>query len=168
MYKAEPPALDKSFASRRPEFIRENIVKKLAAVVVLALGCRTVPAGPMFGSPTPRGAVEQMLAAAKAQDLQAITAVFGDESGLVRDRESRETVEQRAVIIACILKADTQRISEPMAAGNGRVSMNVDLTQGTNSGSTRFEAARAKDGRWLVANMDLPALQNKGFCKRPG
>jgi hypothetical protein len=168
MYKAEPSALDEPFASRRPEITPERLVKKLAALIVVALGCRTVPAGPMFGATTPRGAVEQMLSAAKAQDLQAITAVFGDETGLVRDRESRETVEQRAFIIACILKADTQKIAEPMAAGNGRVSINVDLTQGTNSGSTRFETARAKDGRWLVANMDLPALQNKGFCKRPG
>lgn len=168
MYKAEPSALDEAFASPRPELTPERLVKKLAAVIVVALGCRTVPAGPMFGATTPRGAVEQMLSAAKAQDLQAITAVFGDEAGLVRDREAREIVEQRAFIIACILKADTQKISEPMAAGNGRVSINVDLTQGTNTGSTRFETARAKDGRWLVANMDLPALQNKGFCKRPG
>ncbi len=107
-----------------------------------------------------------ILAAANAQDLQAISAVFGDETGLARDRNSREATESRSFIMACVLKNDSRTLSDPQPLGNGRMIVTADLTQGKNSGSIRFEVAPTKDARWLVANFDLSVLQNKGFCGR--
>lgn len=138
----------------------------LAVSVAALAGCRSVPMGQASGASSPRGAVELMLASAKAQDLQGISSVWGDETGLVRDRLGREEVESRTFIMACVLKSDSQKFGDPIQAGAGRILIQVDLTQGTNSASTRFETARTKDGRWLVANVDLPSLQNKGFCAR--
>jgi hypothetical protein len=107
-----------------------------------------------------------MLAGAKAQDLQAVTAVWGDETGLNRDKWDRPQLESRAFIVTCVLKNDTAKVTDTQSAGNGRFLVAVDLTQGKNSGSTRFQAARTKEGRWLVADVDIVALQNKGFCSR--
>jgi hypothetical protein len=118
------------------------------------------------GSASPRGAVEQMLNAARNQDLQAISAVWGDENGLTRDRNDRAEIESRTFIIACVLKSDSHTVSAPSPAPNGRMMLTADLKQGNNSGSTRFTTARTKDGRWLVQDVDLPVLQNKGFCAR--
>jgi hypothetical protein len=109
-------------------------------------------------------AVERMLAGAKAQDLQAVSAVWGNEQGLNRDRMPRAELESRAFIISCVLKSDSAKLSEPTPAGSGRFMVQGDLTQGKNSGSTRFETVKSKDGQWVVSNVDLVALQNKGFC----
>jgi hypothetical protein len=141
-------------------------VRRLLAVALVLSACRTVPVGVVPGATSPRGAVEHMLAAARSQDLQGISAVWGDENGLTRDRTDRAEVESRTFIIACVLKSDSQKVGEPSSAGNGRFLVPADLTQGRNSGSTRFTTVRTKEGRWLVQDVDLPALQNKGFCTR--
>jgi hypothetical protein len=152
-------------------------MKKLAVALVLVSACRTVPVtnmggssqpGPGPGAVSPQAAVEQMLAAAKAQDLQAISAVWGDEHGLMRDRTPRNEVESRTFILACILRADTQKVGAAEPAGNGHMLVNADLTQGGKSGSTRFEVAATAQRRWLVTNVDVQSLQNAGFCGRKG
>lgn len=141
----------------------------IVPVVLVAVGCRTVQmTGGTSGAGSPKGAVEQMLAAANSQDLQAISAVWGDETGLVRDRTDRTEVESRTFIMACVLKSSSQKVGDPQPDGTGRMILTADLTQGANSATTRFLTAKAKDGRWLVSNVDLPALQNRGFCSRPG
>ncbi|MDA1081226.1 MAG: hypothetical protein O2973_06045 [Gemmatimonadetes bacterium] len=143
-------------------------MKRIIALVCVVIGCRTVPGAMATGSASPRAAAELMLAGAKIQDLQTILSVFGDETGLVRDRESRDVVESRAFILACVLKSDSQKLSDAQPLGTGRMIVMADLTQGSNSATTRFELAPTKDGRWLVTNVDIQALQNKGFCARPG
>jgi hypothetical protein len=139
---------------------------RLMLAVCLIVACRASSVGPGQGAATPAAAVEQLLAAARAQDLQAISAIWGDERGLVRDREARQEVESRTFIMACILRNDKATLGEIMPAAGGRMIVSADLTQGTRTGNTRFETARTAAGRWLVSNMDLPALQNRGFCAR--
>ena len=154
-------------------------MKSLAAVVlavVVSAGCRTVPtngssASPstsMVGAGTPRGAVEMMLTAAKMQDIQAMSAVWGDEKGMTRDRVDRTELETRSIGLICLLKHDSEKIGEPQQASGGRFLINADLVQGTNSATTTFTLARSAAGRWLVTTFDVVALQNKGFCKRTG
>ena len=142
-------------------------MKRIVALICVVIGCRSVPAGMATGAASPRAAVEVLLAGANAQDLQAISAVFGDETGLARDRNSRDVTESRSFIMACVLKSETRRLSDAQPVGNGRMFVSADLTQGTNSGTIRFEVAPTSAGRWLVANFDLSVLQNRGFCARP-
>ena len=143
-------------------------MKRIAALLCVVIGCRTVPMANAPGATTPRATVEALLAAANAQDLQAVSAVLGDEMGLLRDREGRAEMESRAFIIACVLKNDSNRIGDAQPLGNGRMILSADLTQGKNSGTIRFELAPTKNMRWLAANFDLSVLQNKGFCEQPG
>lgn len=150
-------------------------MRRIALLTCLLAACRTVPVATSApstsagaGAASPTAAVEQMLSAARAQDLQAITAVWGDENGLVRDRTPKDEVESRAFIIACVLRNDTRKVGDASPAGHGRVFVTADLTQGKSAGSLRFEVAPTTGGRWLVANFDVSVLQNKGFCSRPG
>jgi hypothetical protein len=152
------------------------VKRTLAILMIAAAGCRTVPMGTSTttgggggggaGAATPQDAVAGMLAGAKAGDLQAMTAYWGDEQGLNRNKWSRDEVESRAFILQCVLKSDTNKISTPLLGPNGHMYLSVDLTQGKSTATTRFETARTRDGRWLVANMDVVTLQNKGFCSR--
>ena len=112
-------------------------MKSLAAVVmavVASAACRTVPmngssASPstsMVGAGTPRGAVEMMLTAAKMQDIQAMSAVWGDEQGMTRDRVDRNELETRSIGLICLLKHDSEKIGEPQQASGGRFLINAD------------------------------------------
>lgn len=143
-------------------------MKRLVIVLCAAAACHSAPPGIRVGTSDPRSAVEQILAAARAQDLQAVTAVWGDERGLLRDRISREEVESRSFILACLLRSDTHTLGDPLPAPGGHVLITADLTQGKARGSTRFELAQTPERRWLVTNVDVQALQNAGFCARPG
>ena len=154
-------------------------MKSLAAVVmalVVSAGCRTVPMNAsstspstsMVGAATPKGAVEMMLTAAKMQDIQAMSAVWGDEKGMTRDRVDRNELETRSIGLICLLKHESEKIGEPQQASGGRFLINADLVQGSNSATTTFTLARSPAGRWLVTTFDVIALQNKGFCKRTG
>jgi hypothetical protein len=161
----------------RPGFtiVPETGVTKLAVMTllgVLALGCRTVSGngagGAGVGADSPKGAVEMMLAAAQIQDIQAVSAVWGDEKGMTRDRVDRAELEQRALVMICLLRHDSQKLGEPQQASGGRYHISVDLVQKTNSATTTFMVARSPAGRWLVTTFDPAALQNKGFCPRAG
>lgn len=141
-------------------------MKRIALLLICISACRSGSVNASAGAATPQAAVEQMLAAAKAQDLQAVAAIWGDETGLNRDKWDRPQLESRAFILTCVLKNDSAKVTDSQSAGNGRFLVAADLTQGRNSGSTRFQAARTNEGRWLVADVDIVALQNKGFCAR--
>jgi len=151
----------------------QSMVRSLVAGVLLVglgSGCRTVQVSnaQAVGAGTPTDAVEMMLAAAQRQDLQAMSAVWGDEQGMTRDRIDRAELESRTLIMACLLRHDSQQVGEPKLATGGRYLINVDLIQKANSATSTFTVAKSAAGRWLVTAIDLAALQNKGFCPRSG
>lgn len=170
----------------------QTIRVKSTAIILLAAaawGCKTVPLGSTasvgpatsttavnpssgsssaVGASTPKGAVEMMLTAAKMQDIQALSAVWGDEKGMTRDRVDRNELETRSIDLICLLKHDSEKVGEPMQASGSRFIIPTELVQGTNSASTNFTVARSSAGRWLVTTFDVVSLQNKGFCKRTG
>ena len=146
----------------------EPRVRRLAVILVLAAACHTAPAGSSLGgADSPRSAVEKYLAAARAQDLQALGAVWGDEKGPARDNLPRQELEKREFVMLCLLKHDQARIGDPVAAVGGRFTMQVDLTQGQLKANVTFTAAKGPSNRWYVENFDSTLLQNTGFCKKP-
>src|SRR4051812_18388111 len=112
-------------------------MKKLIASVVqglllvsVASACRTTtststvatPAGGnQTGAADAGAALRAFLAAAKAQDLQGIGAVWGDKDGTSRDRIPREEAERRELIMASCLKHDSyQVVADAPTTGGGR------------------------------------------------
>jgi hypothetical protein len=146
-------------------------VKKLAIVLLLvAAGCRrTVVVGNATtvrdpGAPTPREAVDRFMAAAKTQDLQAMSLVWGTNAGPTIETMAKEERDQREIIMMCSLKHDSYRImgEAPSTDGDRVIAMEVkfkDLTR-----STSFKATRAQSNRWFVLKFDNDALRD--ICAR--
>jgi hypothetical protein len=145
-------------------------VKRIALLLVLVAACRTVvvrePA--MTGGGTPRATVDRFLAAARAQDMQALGADFGDEKGPVRDHETREITEKRMIIMLQCLRHDKAVIAEPTRGEGGRQLFSIDFTKGSNRATVLFTTVRGPSDRWYVEKFEIVALQNKGFCDKVG
>ena len=113
----------------------------------------------------PRPALDAFLAAVRTQDLQAMSAAWGDKDGPVRDsnRLGREEVESRELIMMCYFKHDRYRVlGEQPAAGGERV-MSVELIKGTLSRTTNFFMTNAGD-RWYVRTADMEPVRD--LCKQ--
>jgi hypothetical protein len=137
-------------------------------ILVLAAACHAAPAGnSLGGAESPRAAVDRYLSAARAQDLQALGVVWGDEKGPTRDHIPRTQLDQLELIQLCLLKHDQARIGDPVASVGGRFTMQVDLTQGQLKANVKFTVAKGPSNRWYVQNFDSTLLQNMGFCKKP-
>ncbi len=135
----------------------------LLVALFLIGGCRPKFGGPATGASSSDGAVQQFLFAARAQDLQAMSAVWGDEQGATRDRADRTEMERRLIIVACHLRHDESRIGAALSGENGRTLHRVELTQGAKKATPLFTTVRnGKSGRWFVADLEMMALT--GWC----
>jgi hypothetical protein len=147
-------------------------VKRIALllVLVLAAACRTVAVRDpsLTGAATPRAAVDRFLAAAKAQDMQALGAGFGGEKGLARDHEDRVVTERRELIMLQCLRHDKAVIAEPTRGEGGRQLFLIDFTQGSQKATVLFTTVKGPSDRWYVEIFDITVLQNKGFCSKSG
>ena len=151
--------------------------KLIAAVVILAstAACRSAP-GPVYtpapapatnatGAPDAANAVRGFLAAAKAQDLQAMSMYFGNEEGPARDVLPRDELEKREIIMASCLKHDRYDIIGDAPGTNGARTMAVNLTKDNKSAAVNFEVVPASDRRWYVQSFDLSKLM-ADYCKK--
>jgi hypothetical protein len=145
-------------------------VKKLAIVLLLVgTACRhqvtvvptnVTPVSRPAGGVTPRDALQQFMAAAKAQDLQAMSLVWGTKDGPAAASMDRTSLEQREVILDCYLKHDTYRIiTETPAASDERV-MDTELTFKNLTRHTNFYLTPGPQGRWYVRSFDADALRD--------
>jgi hypothetical protein len=109
--------------------------------------------------------VQAFLAASKAGDLQAMSAVWGTADGTIRNQMPRQTVEERETyIIACTKHDRFQIISEGNGAPGQRV-LAVQLTRGTLTRSANFTTGPATDGRWYVFKLELEKLNDLCLAK---
>jgi hypothetical protein len=155
------------------------------ASISLAAGCATspsratsttasaplpavAPSGNTTGAADAKAAVLLFLDAAKTQDLQALSAVWGSNEGSVRDTGAipREEMEKRELIMMCYLNHETHQVlSDAPAANNERV-VAAQLRRGQLSRTTNFYAVAGPGGRWYVRAFDMEALTD--FCKTKG
>jgi hypothetical protein len=147
-------------------------VKKLAIVLLLvAAGChrkvevRSAPPSPTkadlnaTGAATPKAALEQFLAAAKAQDVQAFARIWGSVEGPIIATRAREEVEQRAVILFCYLQHDSHTITRELAASGGERIVTAELKYKTVTRSADFTTTRGKpNNQWYVSQFNPEGL----------
>jgi len=146
-------------------------VKRIALLLVLVTifsSCKTVVVHDttQTGGKTPREAVDRFLAGARAQDLQAIGAVFGNDQGPLRDHADRATIARQLLIQLQCTRHDKATISEPVRGEGGRQVFVVDMTQANNSASVKFTTVKGPSDRWYVLIFEIQVLQNKGFCNK--
>ncbi len=118
----------------------------------------------LTGAPTARAAVEDFLDAVKAQDIQAMSVIFGTRNGPSRDNIERTELEKRLIILQCYFSHDKYRvIDESLGEGGHRV-LSVELTRGNNTRTPRFYAITGPSNRFYVDNMEIAAVRD--FCRK--
>ncbi len=143
---------------------------RIFAGIVLLSACSSAtqqPAGtgPATGAAAPRLAVEQFLRAAKANDIQAMSAVFGTKAGSARETMDRTELEKRQVILACFFTHDTYRILGEAPGIGGHRDIRVELKKGNVTRQPTFYVIQGPAQRWYVDNMDIAAVRD--FCGNP-
>jgi hypothetical protein len=146
-------------------------VKKLAiaGLLVLAACSRPVSVGTAAGPNTPgaataRDAVVKFLASAKAQDLQAMSMVWGTREGPARSTMEQQQLEQREIILLCFLKHDSYKIASESPAANGERVFNVEMTYKDLTRSANFFATPGPAGRWYLRQFENEKLSE--ICQR--
>ena len=142
-------------------------LRKFALVLLIAAACRTVPesgGAPEPGVRGPRAAVEAFLGAVRAQDLQAMSTVWGSERGPARDIISDRTeLEKRELVMQCYLNHDRFRILDETPGDGGARVFRVELTRGPLTRATKFTTVRGPADRWYVRDADLEPV--KDLCQ---
>jgi hypothetical protein len=111
------------------------------------------------GAPAPRRAVEQFLAAVKAQDLQAISTAWGTAKGPARDQMDRTELEKREIIMQGCFDHDKFRIIDESPGEDGKRLFRVELTRGTATATPRFTTVKGPSERWYVEDADIQAVR---------
>lgn len=139
-----------------------RLVTLLAMVWLPA--CASAPAGPVAGAEGAEAAVRAFLAAARANDMRGLAAVWGNAESPVRDRATADEVERRAMIMICHLRHEQATLGLPQTGQGGRQLIPVDLTQGERTARTTVTAVQnAKSGRWFVEDVALGPVA--AFCR---
>ena len=143
-------------------------MKKLLLVLTLfVMGCpKKQPPGPLTGAATPRAAVEQFMLAIRAQDLQAISSVWGNSKGPARDQGmTREELEKRTLLMVCFFTHDSYRITGLTSASTKKEYITAELTKGNLVRSAEFTVERGPSNRWYASVADISTLQD--LCRPP-
>jgi hypothetical protein len=155
----------------------ELVMKKLAIVLILVAACQGTgrqppavrPAGAPFGTPSggatsARAAVAGFLAAARNEDLQAMSHIWGTAGGPARNSIPREELEKRELIMMCFLRHDRYQLVSDAESTAGQRRLEVEVQQGMLIRTTAFIVVPAPDGRWYVQSFDMEAVRD--FCAK--
>lgn len=134
----------------------------VAAVAMLVLvSCRTpAPGGVQTGADRPRRAVELFLAAVNAQDIQAMSVVWGTEKGPARDQLSRSELERREIIMQQCFAHDRYRVVDELPGEGGSRMLRVEITRGTTMRTPQFVTIKGPSERWYVLDADIAAMRD--------
>jgi hypothetical protein len=117
------------------------------------------------GAPDAHSAAQAFLDAGKAQDLQALSVVWGSASGPLRNMISHDELEKRELVIMCFLRHNADSIGSPEAAAGNRIIFPVVLTQGAITKKTVLTTMLGPSSRWYVEKIDLRPIEP--LCQRP-
>lgn len=111
-------------------------------------------------------AVQQFLTAVRAQDIQAMSVIFGTSKGPARDNMAREELERRLVILQCYFNHDKFRILREMPGEAGHRIVIAELTRSTVVRTPAFYVIAGPGGRFYIDNMEIAAVRD--FCRNEG
>lgn len=136
-------------------------------LLLVTLACATAPRGvDQPGAATPALAVQRFLAAARAQDLQALSLAWGSTRGPARDVVPRDQIERRELIMICYLTHDSYTIRGENAATEGRRAFTVELRRGPVARRTTMTTVKGPANRYYVGDVALEPLSD--LCATSG
>ena len=145
-------------------------MRRLALLIALGAACHNSarPGGAggsgVTGAAEPRGALDGFLSAVRAQDLQAMSRLWGGEKGLARDRLSRDELEKRELLIMCHMQHDSYKVVAEHPNQNGRQVFLVRLNRGREFRETSFTMFHSGSDRWYVEEADMTPVGD--FCRQ--
>jgi hypothetical protein len=121
-------------------------------------------ASSVAGAADPASAVRNYLAAAKVQDLQALSLAWGTRDGSARERMERNYLEKaEIVVVKCVAHDSYEIIGDAPGLGGSRV-FAVSLKSKDLTRTTNFNVVPGPAKRWYVESVDMTPLQD--FCNR--
>ncbi len=145
--------------------MKRYLALALVALAACAPRATTARGGGEVGAVAPRVAVDRFMAAARQQDLQGMTELWGTRKGPAREQMSRNEVEKRVVVMQICLAHDQIRVgNESRPAEDARV-YRVELARGAHRRETNVFTVQGPGGRWFVENIELELV--KDFCEQP-
>lgn len=115
------------------------------------------------GAADPASALRGFLDAAKAQNIQGLSAYWGDKDGTARGRYSKTEEEQREIIMVRCLRHDRYDvIGDAPGMGGGRT-FAVALSRPGKNATTNVDVVPAVDHRWYVQQVDMEKLAD--YCR---
>ena len=151
-----------------PEYNFLTMKKLLLSIIVVgSLACHTAPPSTSGvdmspGARTSVAAVERFFSAVHAQDLQAMSLVWGTTRGSARDNMNRQEMEKREVILQCYFNYDSFRVLGESPTSEIRHMVRVELVRGGRTRTPVVYTVMGPNGRWFVENLDISAV--KDFC----
>jgi hypothetical protein len=154
-----------------------RVVKKLILLLlILAISACSRSRTPAPGAPPPsapanqvggadpRAALSAFLAAAKAQNIVAMSAMWGGPGGLARDGQPWADVEKRLITMACYLRHDSSTVLRENAVAGGGRTFTVQLTAGDITRASDFTTVAGSGGRWYLQDFQIEPLT--ALCSR--
>lgn len=143
-------------------------MKKLLVLSLVLAGCGGAGRGPgnqLTGAAAPRLAAEQFMRAVAAQDLQAMSVVWGTEKGAAREQMDRTELDKRLIIIQGCYAHDRFQVVDDSPGPNGRRFVKVAITRGRRTKTPSFEMVMGPSERWYVLDADFDTM--KDMCGNP-
>ena len=141
-------------------------MKKVLILALLVGACSRNP-GPgsqLTGAAAPRIAAEQFMKAVAAQDLQAMSVVWGTEKGAARDQLDRGELDKRLIMIQTCYAHDRFAVMDETPGAAGHRFVKVTVTRGRQSRTPNFELVKGPSDRWYVLDADFDAMQQ--MCRQ--
>ena len=122
-------------------------MRKWALLAIVALACsKSAPVGTsLTGAPSARDAALQFMGAVKAQDLQAMGAVWGSDKGAARDNMDRTELDKRLVILQQCYDHDRAQMDSAWCASRSR-----------GAAEPRFRSSRSAGVPRIVGTCSTP------------
>ncbi len=139
------------------------------SLAVAACGGRAAGPGPgnqLTGAVAPRVAAEQFMRAVAAQDLQAMSVVWGTEKGAAREQMDREELDKRLIIIQGCYTHDAFQVVDESPGPNGRRFVKVEITRGRRTKTPSFELVQGPSNRWYVLDADFDTMKDMCVSSR--
>jgi hypothetical protein len=119
-----------------------------------------------YGAADPAMAVKGFMVAAKKTDLQAMGDLWGDQTGLARDRFSADELQKRELYVMRCLRHDSYDIIGDAPSLGGARAVVVQVSYGDLTRSANVEVVRGPSQRWYVRDVDTKSLQD--ICMHRG
>lgn len=140
-------------------------------VSVLLAACGGARSAPPGQAPeAPEAVVALFLAAANANDLDAMALRWGDERGPSSQSNWIEATERqrRLQIMQRLLTSNAQRVVTASDAPDGVRVVEVELTQGTRQVTVPFRLVRTRSaGAWVIKEIGLESAMPQPAPRQP-